>query len=147
MRTQHRLTMSESASRFESIFSSALDAYKRRTSQDLVSHPLLPRLQSCDTPDAIITLLREQIPASTQPQSSGDRFSTCLIPIVNVLYVFSATLGEGVGLVNVTAFLLWDLGSDVSSSLRFSHPQKFSLRESAFSFWSVSSVISFPQLS
>jgi len=114
----HSLPMSQSASasRFESIFSSALDAYTKRTSQDLASHPLLPRLQSCDTPGAIITLLREQIPAFNQSQSSGDRFSSCLIPIVNVLYVFSATLGEGVGLVNITTFLFWDIGSDVSSS-------------------------------
>jgi hypothetical protein len=101
------MSQSASASRFESIFSSALDAYKKRTSQDLASHPLLPRLQSCDTPGAIITLLREQIPAFSQSQSSGDRFSSCLVPIVNVLYVFSATLGEGVGLVNIAAFLLW----------------------------------------
>jgi hypothetical protein len=93
---------STSASRFESIFASALDAYTKRTRKDLSSHPLLTKLQSCDSADAIITLLREQIPAFSQSQSSEDRFSNCLIPTVNVLCAFSAALGEGVGLVNTT---------------------------------------------
>jgi fungal STAND N-terminal Goodbye domain len=91
---------SASASRFESIFNSALDAYRKRTRQDLASNPLLPSLQSCDSPDAIINLLRDQIPAFSQSQTSDDRVSKWLIPTVNVLYSFSAVLGEGVGLVN-----------------------------------------------
>jgi hypothetical protein len=94
------MSQSASASRFESIFTSALDAYKKRTKKDLASHPLLAKLQSCDSADAIITLLREHIPAFSQSQSSEDRFSNCLIPTINVLCAFSAALGEGVGLVN-----------------------------------------------
>jgi hypothetical protein len=103
---------STSATRFESIFNSALDAYRKQTKQDLASNPLLCSLQSCDSPDAIINLLRDQIPAFSQSQTSDDQVSTWLIPTVNVLYSFSVALGEGVGLVN-TSFLLWDLCSDV----------------------------------
>jgi hypothetical protein len=98
----HTMSQSASASRFESIFTSALDAYKKRTKKDLASHPLQTKLQSCDSADAIITLLREQIPAFSQSQSSEDRYSNCLIPTINVLCAFSAALGEGVGLVNTT---------------------------------------------
>jgi len=92
-------SISASASRFGSIFISALDAYERRTRKDLRSHPLLPRLQSCDSADAIITLLREHIPALGQSQSSDDGW---LIPTVNVIYAFSTALGEGVGLVSTS---------------------------------------------
>jgi len=135
-------TASASSSRFESIFNSALDAYKIRTKQDLPSHPLLPALQSCDSADAIITVLREQIPAFSQSQSSDDRLSTWLVPTVNVLYAFSDALGEGVGLVNTTAFL--PLGTSALMSVpfpRYSRPRKPSLQESAFYSWSVSSMI------
>jgi hypothetical protein len=94
-------TDSASASHFESIYSAALDAYKKRTKQDLASHPLLPRLQSCDSAHAVIALLRDQIPVFSQSQSSDDRVSKWLIPTVNVLYAFSLALSEGVGLVNI----------------------------------------------
>jgi len=93
---------SASTPRFESIFNSALDAYKRRTSQDLASHPLLPKLQSCNSPDAILAILGERIPGLGQPQNNDGTFSKWLVPTVNVLYAFSATLGEGVGLVSIT---------------------------------------------
>jgi len=99
-----------SASRFESIFSSALDAYEKRTRKDLRSQPILPGLQSCDSTDAIITLLREQIPAFGQSQSSDDGW---LIPTVNVINAFSAALGEGVGLVSTSVFLVRDLGPNI----------------------------------
>jgi hypothetical protein len=100
--SQSASTSSASATHFESIFNAALDAYRRQTKQDLVSNSLLPTLQSCDSPDAIINLLRDQIPAFSQSQTSDDRVSKWLIPTVNVLYSFSAALGEGVGLVYTT---------------------------------------------
>ena len=35
--------------------------YKRRMKNDLRAHPLAARLQSCDSPSAIIVLLQEQV--------------------------------------------------------------------------------------
>lgn len=66
-------------------------------------HPLLPSLQSCDSPEAILAVLREQIPTFSQSQNGGDdRVTKWLTPTVNVLHAFSAaTLGQGVGLVNI----------------------------------------------
>ena len=95
---------STSHSNFVSIFNAALESYKRKTKKDLASHPLLPHLQSCDSPDAILTVLREQIPAFSQPQNSDDGLTRWVAPTVNVLYSFSATLGNGVGPVNIRTF-------------------------------------------
>ena len=97
---------STSRSNFASIFNSALDKYKRKTKQDLAKHPLLPRLQSCDSPEDILAVLRLQIPEFDQSQNGGDDdgLTTWVTPTVNVLYSFSATIGGAVGLVNISIF-------------------------------------------
>jgi hypothetical protein len=71
---------------------------------DLASHPLLSSLQSCDSPEAVLTVLRDQIPAFNQSQNRDDGLTKWVIPTVNVLYTFSATVGQGVGLVNIEIF-------------------------------------------
>ncbi|KAI0277573.1 hypothetical protein BGY98DRAFT_610113 [Russula aff. rugulosa BPL654] len=88
-----------SSSNFQSIFSNALDNYRKRTKKDLLIHPLAARLQACDTPAAIRTILQEQIHGLDQSQSSAERWSKWLDPTVNVLFAFSATIGAGVGLI------------------------------------------------
>jgi hypothetical protein len=95
---------STSHSNFSSIFNAALETYNRKTKQDLASHPLLLRLQSCDSPGAILTVLREQTPEFDLSQNSDDDLTKWVTPTVNVLYSFSATLGGVVGLVNIRIF-------------------------------------------
>jgi hypothetical protein len=90
---------STSNSNFASIFNAALESYKRKTENDLTSHPLLSSLQSCDSPEAILTVFRDQIPAFNQPQNGDDRLTRWVPPTVNVLYAFSANIGQGIGLV------------------------------------------------
>ena len=90
-----------SRSNLDSIFTSAFQAYKEMTGKDITSHPLAIEIQSCQSPDAILAVLRQQIPLSSRSQSTDERFTKWLIPTVNVLYAFSATLGEGVSLVNI----------------------------------------------
>ena len=92
---------STSQSNFVSIFNAALESYKRRTKKDLASHPLLPTLQSCDSAEAVLTVLRDQIPAFSESQNGDDGLTKWVAPTVNVLYSFSATIGQGVGLVNI----------------------------------------------
>jgi hypothetical protein len=82
---------------FTSIFNAALESYKRKTKKDLASHPLNPRLKSCDSPEAILSVLQEQIPAFDKTEVG---FTKRVIPIVNVLHAFSDVLGQAVGLVN-----------------------------------------------
>jgi hypothetical protein len=88
-----------SASRpnFASIFNVALDSYRRKTKKDLASHPLLPRLQSFVSPEAILSVLQEQIPALDKTE---DGFTKWVVLAVNVLHAFSGVLGQAVGLVN-----------------------------------------------
>ena len=98
------LSTSTSRYNFASIFNATLESYKRKTKRDLTSHPLLPGLQSCDSPEAVLTVLREQIPAFDEFQDGDDRLTKWVAPTVNVLYAFSATVGQGVGLVRIGLF-------------------------------------------
>ena len=96
---------SSSQSNFASIFNTALESYKRETKKDLASHPLLPNLQSCESPEAVLAVLREQVPgASNQSRDGEDWLTKWITPTVNVLYSFSGTIGQGVGLVNLKSF-------------------------------------------
>jgi hypothetical protein len=98
---------STSRENLDSIFNAALRTYKKKTGKDITSHPLATELQSCDSPDAILAILREQIPVPDQSQNCSETFAKSLIPTVNVLYTLSDTLGEGIGLVIITISLLW----------------------------------------
>jgi hypothetical protein len=95
-----------SNSNYQQIFSVALESYKKRTGNDLTSNPLLPRLETCNSPDAVIALLREQIPGFDQSRSDNDpeRLSNWLNPTVNVIVAFSETIGKSVGLVGLRVF-------------------------------------------
>jgi len=84
---------------FQFVFDNALKAYQKRTKNDLLVHPLAAQLQACDSPTAILSLLHQQVQELNQSRESDERLSKWLDPTVNVLYAFSATLGEGVGLV------------------------------------------------
>ena len=95
---------STSHSNFVPIFNAALETYKLKTKKDLASHPLLPSLQSCDSPEAILAVLREHIPVFSQSQNDDEGLTKWVAPTVNVLYAFSATIGGGVGLVNIDIF-------------------------------------------
>jgi hypothetical protein len=88
---------------FLAIFNAALKAYKRKTKNDLASHPLLPKLESCDSPKAILTVLRKQIFAYSQSQFD-DVLIKSVTTTVNVLYSFSTALGGVFGLVNIGIF-------------------------------------------
>ena len=89
-------------SNYQVIFDNALEAYKNKTKEELRSHPLLPKLQVCNSPDAVLTVLREQISAFDQSHSSStnDKLTSWLNPTVDVLYSFSEAIGVGIGLVS-----------------------------------------------
>ena len=91
---------STSSTSFETIFTAALNEYKKQTKTDIVSHPLATQLQSCGSPSAIIAMLRTQV--QTFDKGSDERWTKWLGPTVNVLFTFSATLGGGVGMVNTS---------------------------------------------
>ncbi|KAH9178025.1 hypothetical protein EDB89DRAFT_1299066 [Lactarius sanguifluus] len=92
---------STTSSNFDSIFRTAFEAYKKRTGHDITSpsHPLAAQLKTCDSPDAILAVLKAQVDEFDRSRKDYERLTRWLNPTVNVLYAFSATLGEGVGLV------------------------------------------------
>ena len=102
-----------SNSNYQQIFSVALDSYEKRTGKDLRSNPLLPRLETCNSPDAVIALLREQIPGFDQSRSDNDpeRLSNWLNPTVNVIVAFSGAIGDFVSPVGLSLNLsrIWTL--------------------------------------
>jgi hypothetical protein len=93
---------STSSTNFETIFTAALNAYKKQTKKDIASHPLATELQTCDSSSAIIAILRTQVQKFDQSQGADDseKWTKWLDPTVNVLFAFSATLGNGVGVVS-----------------------------------------------
>jgi hypothetical protein len=91
---------SGSSKSFETIFTAALDAYKKQTKKDIASHPLATQLQSCDSSSAILAVLRTQVQTFDQSQDADENWTKWLDPTVNVLYAFSTTLGNGVGVVS-----------------------------------------------
>ena len=90
-----------SLSNFQSVFHASLKAYEKKTKNDLLAHPLATRLHSCDSPAAILNILQDQVQEFEQSRSVDQRLIKWLDPTVNVLYALSATLGEGIGLVNL----------------------------------------------
>ena len=113
-------------SNFQLIFDNALKAYKKRTKNDLLTHPLADRLKDCKSAGSILTVLQEQAQELNQSQRSNTKW---LDPTVNVLYAFSETLGVGVGSVCSRTLTCW---SSTHSHLfdRYSLLQRLSLSDS-----------------
>jgi hypothetical protein len=92
---------SNQSSNFQLIIINALDAYKKRTKKDLLAHPLVTELQSCNSPSVIVAVLQQQLQGLDHSRRNDERWTRWLDPTVNVLYTLSGTLGEGVGLVRL----------------------------------------------
>ncbi|KAN0141459.1 hypothetical protein V8E53_000704 [Lactarius tabidus] len=90
---------SASGTSFDTIFAAALKEYKKKTKRDIASHPLATQLQSCDSPSAILAVLKDQAQTFAMSQSPDERLTKWLDPTVNVLYAFSASIGGPVELV------------------------------------------------
>ena len=85
---------------FQPIFEKALEEYKKKTGKDLTAHPLAVQIKGCDSPEAILTVLKGKADELNQSGSSDERLTKWLNPTVNILNALSATLGQGAGLVS-----------------------------------------------
>jgi hypothetical protein len=101
MSQSNPMASSSSSSNFQLIINNALDLYKKRTKNDLVSHPLAAQLQFSKSPSQILAVLQQQVQGLDQSKRSDERWTRWVDPTVNVLYTLSETLGEGVGLVRL----------------------------------------------
>jgi hypothetical protein len=101
MSNSHPIATASSSSNFQLIFNNALKAYEKRTKNDLLAHPLAAELQDCNSPSKILAVLHQQVQGLDQSLSSDGRWTKWLDPTVNVLYILSETLGEGISLVSL----------------------------------------------
>ena len=92
---------STSSPHFRTIFLAAINAYEKKTKTDLLKHPLATQLQSCNSSSDILSVLLEKVNELDESKSRNERLSSWLNPTINVIYAFSATLGQGVGLVSL----------------------------------------------
>ncbi|KAF8268839.1 hypothetical protein EI94DRAFT_1829277 [Lactarius quietus] len=72
---------------------------KKKTKQDIIAHSLASQLQACNSPVDILTIFQDQALQFERSRSSDERLRRRLSPTINMLYAFSVTLADGVGLV------------------------------------------------
>jgi hypothetical protein len=102
-----------SSANYQLIFDKALEAYKKKTGKDLASDPLLRRLESCNSPNAVLALLQDRVPGFDQSESSSYGVTNWLDTTVNVLFTFSSTIGGAVSLVSLCKFKVIHQKTDV----------------------------------
>jgi hypothetical protein len=89
-----------STDNFTAIFNAASNEYLRVIGKRLDTHPLAVQLDSCRSPEAVSNVLRTQALAFDKSRKVDEKLMTWLDPTVHILLAFSATLGEGIGLVS-----------------------------------------------
>ena len=78
--------------------------YKKKTKKELITDPLTEEITSCDSPEAILTVLRGKANELNQSPNSDERLTKWLTPTVNVVNSLSATVGRGVAMVSIGMF-------------------------------------------
>ena len=92
-------TAASSESR-QAIFQAALKSFQKQTKTDLLTHPLVSQLQSCESTTAILAILQDQVREFEKTSDGDERLTKWLGPTVNVLNAFSAAVSGGVNLVS-----------------------------------------------
>jgi hypothetical protein len=98
--TNHKAGPSRSNDSFAAIFQAALSEYEALTGKPLHAHPFAIQFDNCDSPEAVSDVLRSQAQAFNKFRKADEKLMTYLDPTIHVLFTFSATLGEGIGLVS-----------------------------------------------
>ena len=93
---------SSPVSNFETLFDTALAKYAKRTGQDLRNHPLAAAIDRCDSPDAILSIFKEQSQAFDEFRNGDPKLIKWLGPVVNGLHAISTNtvLSDGASLVS-----------------------------------------------
>jgi hypothetical protein len=95
----HCPSTSTSSSNFRTIFVAAIKEYETKTQTNLHTHPLATQLQSCNSSNDILAVLHDKVNEFDKSRSHSERLFSWLNPTINVLYAFSATVGQGAGLI------------------------------------------------
>jgi hypothetical protein len=86
-------------SNFQSILD-AVDKYAEQTGINLKENPFADKVKGCDSPDAVLLLLQENVKAFKDYRDQNRKFIDCLSPVVQFVHAFSGILGEAAGLVS-----------------------------------------------
>jgi len=97
--TNRTASSSRSNDNFTAIFQAASNEYQRTTGNLLDTHPFTTQLDGCDSPEAVLNGFRTQAQAFSEFRKGDEKLMKWLDPIVHVVFTFSETLGEGIGLV------------------------------------------------
>jgi hypothetical protein len=89
-----------STDNFSAIFNTASNEFQRLTGKRLDTHPFAARLDACENPEVILNVFRTQSQAFSKFREGDERLMARLNPTIHILLPFSATLGEGIGLVS-----------------------------------------------
>ena len=95
------------ASNFKLMLDVALAKYKKKTGEDLLALWLASELQTCDSVDSVLDILRLQ--AKAFERSDDQKLIKWIDPLINVLFTFSDALGDGISLVSITIPIYEDL--------------------------------------
>ena len=93
-----------SSTNFQTVYAAALKGYKEQTKKDIDSHPLAAELKSCDSPNAVLTVLQSQVQKFDPSETANGRWAKLLDPTVTVLYTCSGFISNVTGPVNCETF-------------------------------------------
>ena len=99
-------SISISSTKFQTVYAAALKGYKEKTKKDIDSHPLAAELKSCDSPNAVLTVLQSQVQKFDSSETANGRWAKLLDPTVTVLYTCSGFISNVTGPVNCEKFPL-----------------------------------------
>ena len=85
---------------FTAIFEVAKSEYQKVSGKSLDTHTFAAKLVGCDSPEAFSNVLQIQAEAFSSFCKRDEKLMKWLHPIVNVLFTFSGTIGEGAGIVS-----------------------------------------------
>ena len=78
----------------------AVDKYAEETGINLNDNPFADKVKGCDSPDAVLLLLQENLEAFQGYRDQNRKFIDCLSPVVQFVHAFSRISGEVAGLVS-----------------------------------------------
>lgn len=87
---------SRSTDNFTAIFEGAKKEYKRLTRKDLDTHRFAAQLDNCNTAEAFSDVLQKQADAFNTFRERDEKLMKLLRPMVHILFIFSATIAQGV---------------------------------------------------
>jgi len=123
MSSSATLGISYTFSDFNRLFNDALVTYAKETGKDLLTHPLASNIYSCDSPDAILAVLRE---AAALDEFRDDSFKLAkwLQLVVHGLYAPStdSAVGAGSHTVSFAKFAIFPSFCTIQFSFFRDHP-------------------------